>query len=414
MSTESETNPHLLSKLQNQQIPDTNLQNKRAFIFQKHILGKGDETSFEEENNEYKTENAISPKPTTVADKDLEIKLLKAQIEELKQNQILLASEETKVDKAVSTVQELLPDFLHEISSPVSSIEYSAENLLSEYQKVMNDFATLFAETSSPIVLKTLEYTNTLSTQLSIPQQVENFREKKKQFLTAIAPYHFKNTQRATEYFVSAGLTGIDEELHSIISDEKGELLFQMMVSLLAIKQSFTVLNSAKNRTRYLISSLKNYTNKIPDLHNEKFELKASIEAAIVLLSHRLRSCNFLFEYKATCYVNGNIQHLAHVWINLLSNAIEATNGKGNIGLQVNSNGNVIEVRIIDNGDGIPKEIQTNIFNPYFSTKRKTGGTGIGLDICKKYIEAIGGSIEVQSVPGNTIFTVRILNNANA
>ena len=146
----------------------------------------------------------------------------------------------------------------------------------------------------------------------------------------------------------------------------------------------------------------------MPDTAAEVFDLRTSIDTAIVLLRQRLKSCNFSLQYNASCFIKGNIQHIVHVWINLLSNAIEATQGTGTIEINVFKENNEVIVTVQDNGPGIPTEIANKIFTPYFTTKKNQGGTGIGLDICKNVIALIGGTLSVTSQPGKTTFTVRL------
>jgi hypothetical protein len=233
----------------------------------------------------------------------------------------------------------------------------------------------------------------------------------KEKFSQQLSSYKINNPQRAAEYLMSSGIYAVDAELNSILTDANGNVLFQLMISLLSVKQSFSLLDSAKSRTRYLLTTLKNYTNKLPDNFTEKFDLKTSIETAIVLLKHRLKGCNFSFNYDAQCIIDGNIQHIIHVWINIIANAVEATEGKGTIAVKVvNDNGWTL-VTIQDNGPGIPAEIQNRIFEPYFTTKKAQGGTGIGLDICKNILAKMGGNIALTSETGKTIFYIKIKNN---
>jgi len=83
---------------------------------------------------------------------------------------------------------------------------------------------------------------------------------------------------------------------------------------------------------------------------------------------------------------------------NFLINAIEAIKGRGKIELILREKNEEVEVEIKDTGCGIPKEILSHIFEPYFSTKEK--GTGLGLAICKKIIEEHEGSIGLESQSG--------------
>lgn len=65
-------------------------------------------------------------------------------------------------------------------------------------------------------------------------------------------------------------------------------------------------------------------------------------------------------------------------------------------------------VEIADNGPGISPDVLPRIFEPFFTTKGVGVGTGLGLDISYRIVQQHGGSIEVQSQPGNTRFIVRL------
>ena len=68
-----------------------------------------------------------------------------------------------------------------------------------------------------------------------------------------------------------------------------------------------------------------------------------------------------------------------------------------------------IEIRIRDNGDGIPPDVADRIFNPFFTTKPTDRGTGLGLAISNDIVRQHGGSIEVNSQPGDfTEMTVKL------
>ena len=63
-------------------------------------------------------------------------------------------------------------------------------------------------------------------------------------------------------------------------------------------------------------------------------------------------------------------------------------------------------VNIIDNGPGIPPDIQGRIFDPFFTTKKVGEGTGIGLDIVSRIVKAHDGTVKVTSEPGRTQFSI--------
>ena len=112
--------------------------------------------------------------------------------------------------------------------------------------------------------------------------------------------------------------------------------------------------------------------------------------------------------------------HIKQVLINLLINAIEAMEGRGGeIELRVSrvtlGRKHAVEIAVADTGCGISPEQQALIFEPFFSTKQEggggavTGGTGLGLSVSYGIVRRHGGTIDVESSPGNgTTFRVRL------
>jgi len=104
-------------------------------------------------------------------------------------------------------------------------------------------------------------------------------------------------------------------------------------------------------------------------------------------------------------YADANRIH--RVFKNIVENAVQAMPKGGELSIQTRVNGNFIEVMFKDTGVGISKENMKKLFTPFFTTKSK--GMGIGLTICKKFVEDHGGKIEVQSKEGKgAVFTVKL------
>jgi two-component system, sporulation sensor kinase E len=111
-----------------------------------------------------------------------------------------------------------------------------------------------------------------------------------------------------------------------------------------------------------------------------------------------------------------NYSELPEVWLdekyfkqallNLIQNSISAIKENGIIEIESYQQQNYVFINIIDNGEGIPEEIQTKIFDPYFTTKNT--GTGLGLTILYKIIKEHNGAISFSSKKGETIFTISL------
>ena len=98
----------------------------------------------------------------------------------------------------------------------------------------------------------------------------------------------------------------------------------------------------------------------------------------------------------------GQIQQ---VFLNLLLNSIQAIESSGNIRVRLGSEDGYATVAISDTGRGIAPENLANIFRPFFTTKKR--GTGLGLSLVSRIVEAHGGRVQVHSTPGEgTQFTV--------
>jgi len=111
--------------------------------------------------------------------------------------------------------------------------------------------------------------------------------------------------------------------------------------------------------------------------------------------------------------VNADSHRVIQVLRNLLENAVAHTANGGTITVTARERDNVIQVSVADTGEGIPPEDVPNIFERFYrvdrSRSRATGGTGLGLTIAKRLIEAHGGTIEVSSELGKgSCFTFTI------
>ncbi|MGH9429548.1 MAG: two-component system sensor histidine kinase NtrB, partial [Terriglobia bacterium] len=137
-------------------------------------------------------------------------------------------------------------------------------------------------------------------------------------------------------------------------------------------------------------------------------------------------------DYQETPAVSIDYAQMKQVFVNIMVNALQALGGQGKIQIACGPSsvfqragssvhGNVSEknlsrqvdlapyawVRVEDNGQGIPNEVLSKIFYPFFTTKEK--GSGIGLAIAQKIVDSHHGSIDVESEVGKgTVFTIKL------
>jgi signal transduction histidine kinase len=109
--------------------------------------------------------------------------------------------------------------------------------------------------------------------------------------------------------------------------------------------------------------------------------------------------------------IKGAPQDLGRVLLNIINNAFQACSGYAQnplVTVRTYQEGNQVVLTIKDNGPGIPAEIKDKIFQPFFTTKPTGQGTGLGLSISYDIVKAHGGTLEVESMPGETVFILAL------
>lgn len=170
-------------------------------------------------------------------------------------------------------------------------------------------------------------------------------------------------------------------------------------------------IHSCADRVTSIVKSLRSYAR--PDEHAPAFEdLHEGLEDTLLLFGHALKNINIDRNYGELPRVECRAGQLNQVWTNLISNALQAMGGAGTLRLETEAlpSGNGVVVRIIDNGPGVPKEVQERIFGMHFTTKqgRVHFGLGMGLSICHRIVTRHGGKISLESKPGRTCFSVTL------
>lgn len=197
-----------------------------------------------------------------------------------------------------------------------------------------------------------------------------------------------------------APITSLAETLQGNIQ----EAMEQPETAALELEDINAGLNSIKKRSEGLMKFAKTYRslNKVTHVNKTKIKLsnlfnsinelmKPSLEDKKVALIFKLNDPNLTFELDA--YL------IEQVLINLILNAIDATNAVDQPQVFVSADlthKGTGQIKVVDNGSGIPAEIMDSIFVPFFSTKKS--GSGIGLSLCKQIMLLHGGKIQLQSL----------------
>ncbi|MEJ2757044.1 MAG: ATP-binding protein [Anaerolineales bacterium] len=152
--------------------------------------------------------------------------------------------------------------------------------------------------------------------------------------------------------------------------------------------------------------------SKTREYHMEPFSVLGLIDGLVYRWKPRMDRFNITPKIDAPdgpVVVKGDKRSLERVFTNIIQNGINAMKGKGgsiNIRVSDSEDSQMVNIDISDTGPGIPKAIMDRIFDPFFSTNKE--GTGLGLAITKQIINAHNGQISVNSVPGGTVFRIKL------
>lgn len=153
-------------------------------------------------------------------------------------------------------------------------------------------------------------------------------------------------------------------------------------------------------RTKDIVLGLRNFS-RLEEAKLKEVKLEDGIDSTIKLLESQVKNrVKIIKSYqpvgKILCYPS----QLNQVFMNLLSNAIQAIEGKGEVVVQTLRDSEKIEIKIKDNGSGMSEDIVQRIFEPFYTTKDVGKGTGLGLSLSYGIIQKHQGDIYVKSEPG--------------
>ncbi len=179
------------------------------------------------------------------------------------------------------------------------------------------------------------------------------------------------------------------------------------------IKESVKESNKLIQFMSYTIDDFRNFFK--PDKKKVHFYMEDSCMEAISLITASVKNSNINLQYniKVNYEIYGYKREFAQVLLNLMSNAKDILNQREinnpKIDLEVDYVDGYAIVTVTDNAKGVPEDLLEQIFEPYFTTKSSTQGTGLGLYMSKMIIEKnMGGELSVENTESGACFKVKI------
>jgi len=170
------------------------------------------------------------------------------------------------------------------------------------------------------------------------------------------------------------------------------------------------ILNCA-HRISEIVNGLRLYSRASRDGKQTLVDLNEVLEESLkmVRLATKTRPTKVIKKFQPLDKMKANWGEIQQIFNNLITNAFQAMDGKaGDLVLATRSLGDAVEVKVSDNGMGIPPELLNKIFDPFFTTKNPGEGTGLGLNIVYRIVSKYEGKIDVESRKDiGTTFTIQ-------
>jgi len=162
----------------------------------------------------------------------------------------------------------------------------------------------------------------------------------------------------------------------------------------------------ASNRIAALTASLNRFASPNTEEFVPGVDLNVIVEQAARWVRHRIKAigATFSFRLSASCpSIEGNPQQLEQLFVNLFDNACNAIDRAGTV-IEVvtkpDAAGHAVVVTITDQGVGIAPQDLDRVFDPFYTTRRASGGSGLGLSISAAIAKSHGGAIDIASSQG--------------
>jgi signal transduction histidine kinase len=340
----------------------------------------------------------------------------------------------------------------HELNNPASAARRAARELRQAFPILQTQTLKLTHQSLSE---SQREFLTTLQQEaIACAQNMTQFdplsqSDREDQIIEWMERHYIQHGWQFASTLVNAGLDS--NWLDKIYLQLEGQCLHDILLWLdatLTVVGLLHTLEYSTGRIHQLVEAVQNFSS-LDIADRRAVDIHEGLESTLTILGHKLkRGVTVVRHYTPdlpTVMAHGH--ELEQVWMNILDNAIDAvmtrfhqpatptqtevtlhaspviipTGWQGSIPhivqteqrqptiwIHTRCESDRVLIEVIDNGIGIPTEVQPHIFEPFFTTKGVGKGTGLGLNTAYKIVEQHGGDIRVMSQSGNTCFQVRL------
>jgi len=327
-----------------------------------------------------------------------------------RENTLKEAQTQLVLSEKMASLGVLIAGVAHEINTPAGAIANVSSDLrgrMREITSVLDRLPTLSEDEMRNLITFTAEFTNGEfvsegGLQWKKSREIrkwleENGIENGRDTVAILSKYNLLDKDKLQPY-------------QSLL---KKPWAVSLMDSFGTVNVGMSICQSSITKISEIVKALKYYAYTDMD-KTELIDLNENIQNVLVLMHNKLKYSVELEKELGPLSRIYCTSEISQVWTNLISNAHDAImdtlgkDAKGKISIRTREDHHRIFVEISDNGGGISEENQSKMFDPFFSTKGIGKGTGLGLSIVSGIVKKHKGEIAVESIPGETTFTVSL------
>ncbi|CAM3786435.1 Wide host range VirA protein [Vibrio aerogenes CECT 7868] len=291
----------------------------------------------------------------------------------------------------LAVLGQLVAGVAHELNNPVAAILRGVETLSQEVQWIFDTYPEIFPPDANQLLHQSM----TIS-----PMSTSEERQRSRTLEKTLGDRHL------AKKLVKLRLDAREDILHQIKTNASGA--HDYISQLEHVARTGSTLRSVQvcaQRIADMVKGLKSYARDDKERICQ-VDIHEGLEDTLVIFENKLKRHHVIKEYDTLPLITGQPTALQQVWVNLISNAIDALPEKNGqleiITATLKHHGQpYIRVTVQDNGIGIAEEMKAHIFELNFTTKKEGNfGLGIGLSVCQQIIQQHHGWIDLDSTVG--------------